>query len=71
MTARVVVSRKLTGNPAAGVEVRVGKRPDGSRGATVESTSYNRNALSLVDPAVVRALIADLGEALEWLEAPS
>lgn len=58
-------SRPLTGRPVTYTEVVLGRRPDGSPGATLHACgSYKSYAVPLANPEVVRALIDGLEDAL-------
>jgi hypothetical protein len=67
MTARAT-TRKLQASPPYKVEVVLGHTQSGERQANVSPWAYGHKSIALRDPAVVRELIADLGEALAYLE---
>lgn len=62
-------TRILTGRPVTYTELVLGRRPDGSPGATLHACgTYKAYAVPIKDPAIVRGLIADLVTALYYLE---
>lgn len=62
-------TRALTGRPVTHTELVLGRRPDGSPGATLHACGSGKSyAVPLVDPYVVRGLIDGLEDALLHLE---
>lgn len=61
--------RPLAATPGwRAVDVVLGHTADGTRQANIDPGTYRGKPIPLRDPAAVRSLIADLGEALAWLE---
>jgi hypothetical protein len=69
MSARLS-NRTLSGYPAKSTDVRYGEHSVGGKAVTVEAftSSYRSATITFTDPERIRRMIADLTEALAWMD---
>lgn len=61
-------TRAMTGVPVSSIDVRLGRHRDGTPAVAIDGHKYRAIPLPIVDPAMIRELIADLEVAAAHLE---